>query len=519
MSKPDLAALDADELRQVAASLLAVIEAKDIELKHKNSELQWKDLKIAQLTHEMVILKRWRFGRAAEEFQGLQRSLLEESIDEDLGAIEVELDAVRDTPKPKKAPVRSHLPVDLPRVEIRHEPETTVCSCGCPMRRIGEDVAEKLDYVPGTFQVERHIRGKWVCGTCETIVQAPVAPQVIDKGIPTAGLLAQVLIAKYADHQPLYRQEEIYARSGVPIPRSTMAEWVGACGVKLEPLGDELKRLLLKRAVLHADETPLPTLRPGLKKTHRSYLWAYGTTPYDPDPIVIYDFAAGRSGAHARAFLGDWRGRLVCDDFSGYKALFEGGAVTEVGCAAHARRKFHELYANHGSAIAGEALELYGALYAVERQAQDLGLDAAGRRALRQAESVPVAATLHAWLTKRLAEVAPKSATEKAIRYSLGRWVALTRYLDDGELPIDNNWLENRIRPVAIGRNNWLFAGSDRAGRRAAVIMSLVQTARLHGLDPYAYLRDVLERLPLTPHSRIAELLPGAWKLARVTTH
>jgi len=385
MEMSDVATMNAEELRQFTATLIATVE-------QKNQEIQWKDLKIAQLTHEMAILRRWRFGRAAEQFHGLQRSLLEESIDEDLGAIEIELGTIQETTRPKKVPVRARLPLDLPRVEIRHEPEHTLCTCGCQMKRIGEDVSEKLDYVPGTFQVERHVRGKWVCEPCEAIVQAPVAPHVIDKGIPTAGLLAQVLVAKYADHLPLYRQEEIYGRRGVPIPRSTMAEWVGACGVRLQPLGDALKRLLLERAVLHADETPMPTLRPGLKKTHRSYLWAYGNTAYDPDPIVIYDFAAGRSGEHARAFLGEWRGRLVCDDFSGYKALFEGDRpATEVGCMAHARRKFHELHANHQSHIAGEALEYYGALYAVERKAKEQGLDAAGRRALRQAEALPVA--------------------------------------------------------------------------------------------------------------------------------
>ena len=513
MERPDVAAMSVEELRQLTASLLAAVE-------QKNQEIQWKDLKISQLTHEMAILKRWRFGRAAEEFHGQQRSLLEESIDEDLGAIGIELDEQRETPLPKKIPVRAHLPLDLPRVRIAHEPDNTVCECGCQMKRIGEDVAEKLDYVPGTFQVEQHVRGKWVCSACETIVQAPVPPHVIDKGIPTAGLLAHILTSKYAHHLPLYRQEEIYTRAGVPIPRSSMAEWVGACGVKLQPLADALKALLLKRSVLHADETPMPTLRPGLKKTHRSYLWAYGTTAYDPDPVVIYDFAVGRSGEHARAFLGEWRGKLVCDDFSGYKALFVGNRpAIEVGCAAHARRKFHELYANHQSQIAGEALEYYGALYEVERKAKDQRLDAAARVALRQAEAVPVSDALHQWLTRRLADVAPNSATAKAIKYSLGRWVALTRYLSDGELPIDNNWLENRIRPVALGRASWLFAGSDRAGRRAAAVMTLIQTARLHGLDPYAYLRDVLERLPLTPASQIGDLLPGRWKLCQPTMH
>ena len=529
MSKPNLESMNAEELRTFAASLFSdledknaqlkardlMIEAKNAEIKNRLSEIHVKDLTISKLSHEMAVLKRWRFGKASEAFHGLQRNLLEESIDEDLGAIEIELDTFRDPPKPKKVPVRASLPVDLPRRVTRLEPDTTVCACGCQMTRIGEDVSEKLDYVPGVFQVEQSIRGKWACKACETIVQAPVAPHVIDKGIPTPGLLAQVLIAKYADHLPLYRQEEIYGRSGVPIARSTMAEWVGACGVKLQPLADALRTLLLKRSVLHADETPMPTLRPGLGKTHRSYLWAYGTTPYDPDPIVLYDMTSGRAGEHARAFLGPWRGKLVCDDYSGYKALFQGGGVIEVGCMAHARRKFHDLHENHQSVIASEALTLYGALYEVERQAKEQALDADQRRALRQEKAAPVAAKLHAWLTRKLTEVAPRSATEKAIRYSLGRWEALTRYLDDGDLPIDNNWLENRIRPVALGRSNWLFAGSDRAGRRSAVVMSLIQTARLHGLDPHAYLRDVLERLPTTPASRIGELLPGAWKAAR----
>ncbi len=342
METPDLAGMDVEELRKLAASLISAIGQKDVEREQILKESQWKDLKISQLTHEMAILKRWRFGRAAEEFLGIQRSLLEESIDEDLGAIELELDDLREAPRLKKVAVRAHLPVDLPRVKVTHEPDNTVCQCGCQMKRIGEDVAEKLDYIPGTFQVEQHVRGKWVCGACETITQKPVAPHVIDKGIPTAGLLAQVLIAKYADHLPLYRQEEIYSRAGMPIARSTMAEWVGACGVRLQPLADALKALLLKRAVLHADETPMPTLRPGLKKTHRSYLWAYGTTAYDPDPVIIYDFAVGRSGEHARSFLGDWRGKLVCGDFSGDKARFVGERPsTEVGFMGAARGKVH----------------------------------------------------------------------------------------------------------------------------------------------------------------------------------
>ena len=297
------------------------------------------------------------------------------------------------------------------------------------------------------------------------------------------------------------------------IPRSTLAQWVGACGAKLEPLREAMKALLLKRSVLHADETPMPMLKPGLKHTHRSYLWAYGTTAFDPEQMVVYDFAEGRGGQHARAFLGAWKGSLVCDDYQGYDALFRDG-VTEVGCTAHARRKFHGLHVHEKSTLAAEALELYGALYGVEREAQDLGLGAEGRRELRELKARPVADALLVWLECNLARVPEGSATAKAILYSLRRWSALTRYLGDGTLPIDNNWVENRIRPVALGRNNWLSAGSPRAGRRAAVVMSLTQSARLNGHDPYAYLRDVLERLPLMTEHRLDQLLPHLWEPA-----
>jgi transposase len=506
MTLPNTERMSNEELRELTASLLA-------ELEQNREAIKWRDLKIAQLTHEMATLKRWTFGKRSEQVTGMQRSLLEEAIDEDIEAIATELEELRPSPpeRAKGVPKRAHLPKELPRVEIRHEPESATCSCGCALKRIGEDVSEKLDYIPGVVQVERHIRGKWVCEDCQTLIQAPVPPQVIDKGIPTAGLLAQVLVAKYADHAPLYRQEEIFARAGVAIPRSTLAEWVGACGVKLQPLCDAMKALLLTRSVLHADETPVPMLKPGLKRTHRSYLWAYGTTAFDPDQIVLYDFAEGRGGDYARAFLGDWKGQLVCDDYQGYDALFRGG-VTEVGCMAHARRKFHALHVNHQSEIAAEALELYGALYAVESEAKDLKLDAENRRRLRKEKAKPVAEKLRTWLDRKLTQVPEGSATSKAISYSLRRWDALTRYLDDGNLPIDNNWLENRIRPIALGRSNWLFAGSARAGRRAAAVMSLVQSAKLNGHDPYAYLRDVLERLPLTPEHRLVELMPHVWK-------
>ncbi|MCL7462849.1 IS66 family transposase, partial [Pseudomonas sp. NW5] len=340
---------------------------------------------------------------------------------------------------------------------------------------------------------------------------APVPAQVIDKGIPTAGLLAQVMVAKYADHLPLYRQERIFGRAGLAIPRSTLAEWVGACGVQLQPLVDALRDGLLRQEVLHADETPVPMLAPGMKKTQRAYVWAYATSPFAALRAVVYDFSPSRAGEHARTFLGDWKGQLVCDDFAGYKACFEQG-VTEIGCMAHARRKFYDLHAANQSSLAEQALHHIGQLYAIEREVGDLPPDE--RQRIRQEQAKPIADALHVWMLAQRQLVHEGTAIAKALDYSLKRWTALVRYLDDGRVAIDNNGCENQIRPWAIGRSNWLFAGSLRSGKRAAAIMSLIQSARLNGHDPYAYLKDVLTRLPTQPASALSELLPHCWKPA-----
>jgi transposase len=285
----------------------------------------------------MAVLKRWKFASRSEKLDSEQQSLLDEAIDADLVAIEHELEALSAQPKAEPAankPRRTPLPAQLPRVEITHEPESTACACGCELKRIGEDVSEKLDYTPGVFTVERHVRGKWVCAKCETLIQAPVPAQVIDKGIPTAGLLAQVLVSKYGDHVPLYRQERIFERAGLAIPRSTLGQWIGECGVQLQPLVDALRQNILAHRVLHADETPVAMLSPGKGKTQRAYLWTYCPGAFEDLRAVVYDFAESRAGEHARAFLGDWQGQLLCDDFTGYKALFAQG-VTELGCMAH----------------------------------------------------------------------------------------------------------------------------------------------------------------------------------------
>jgi transposase len=503
----DLDALSPEQLRTLAAQLIAEVD-------EKKRELHYRQTRIDQLTHELAMLKRLQFGKRSEQLSTEQMSLLEEAIDEDLAALEAELEQlVAETApiKPRAQPKRSPLPPQLPRTDIYHEPESLMCACGCQRVRIGEDISEKLDYTPGVFAVERHIRGKWACKSCETLIQAPVPPHVIDKGIPTMGLLAHVLVAKYSDHLPLYRQERIFARAGLAIPQSTLGAWVGACGVQLQPLVDALREELLQQRVLHADETPVQMLMPGKGKTHRAYLWAYTATQFAGLRAVVYDFADSRAGEHARAFLGAWCGQLVCDDYSGYKAGFEHG-ITEIGCMAHARRKFYELHANHKSQIAEQALRYFGALYDVERDVAQLEPDK--RCAIRQQRAGPFADALHEWMTAQRKLVSEGSAIAKALDYSLRRWEALTRYLADGHVPIDNNWVENQIRPWALGRSNWLFAGSLRAGKRAAAIMSLVRSAQLNGHDPHAYLKDVLTRLPTHRAADIAQLLPHRWQLA-----
>nr|WP_323032186.1 IS66 family transposase [Brachymonas denitrificans] len=467
-----------------------------------------------KLTFEIAALRRFRFGKRGEQLPpGVQGSLLEEAVDEDLVEIEAQLAALNPkadpvTP-PKDQPKRAALPPELPRVEIRHEPHSMNCTCGCQLKFVRDEVSEKLDYTPGTFTVERHVRPILACPQCETITQAPMPAYVIDKGLATPGLMAHVLVAKYADHLPLYRQEGIFARAGLKIARSTLAEWVGACGFALQPLVAALRDEILAHRVLHADETPVKLLKPGSRATHKAYLWAYTPSQFEGLNAVVYDFTEGRTGAHAREFFGDWTGSLVCDDYVGYKACFTQGII-EVGCMAHARRKFFDLHAASQSPVAAQALESIGSLYAIERELKDLSLEERLRQ--RQQVAKPLADKYHEWMLAQRQKVPEGSGTARALDYSLKRWVALTRYLDDGMLPIDNNRIEQQIRPVAVGRNNWLFAGSLRAGKRAAAVMSLVQSAKLNGHDPYAYLKDVLTRLPTHPNSRIGELLPHRWQ-------
>jgi transposase len=486
--------LSAEQLREAVRSL--------------HGEVRFKQSVIDKLTHENAALKRLKFAASSEAYSAEQKSLLEETLDADLAAVAAEIETLQPSTSngDKRQPRREKLPAELPRREIRHEPEDTTCGCGTPMQRIGEDVAEKLDYQPGVFTVERHIRGKWVCACCEKLVQAPVAPHVIDKGLPTTGLLAQVLVAKYLDHLPLYRQEAIFARHGIEIGRTTLAEWTGVIGLRLQPLVDALRTRLLQSPVLHADETPVAQLDPGRGQTKRTYLFAYRST--GKAPIVVFDHCPSRAGRHAEAFLGTWNGALMVDDYAGYKALFEKGGITELACWAHARRGFFDAHAASGHPLAQEAVNRIAELYAIEAKLRDLNDE--DRGAERRRHIGPWLAAFKTWLDAAHANALGNSGVRKAIDYALRRWSALARVLDDGRYPIDNNPIENAIRPIAVGRKNWLFAGSETAARRAAAIMSLIATAKANGIEPHAWLTDVLTRLPTTRERDIETLLPLA---------
>lgn len=312
-----------DQLRALAAQLLSQVDSLGQQVDRMGKKNDRDQTIIEQLTHEIAWFKRNKFAKRSEQLSPAQGSLLDDLLDTDIAAIEAELKALNPPAapaEPRKQPKRVSLPAQFPRTVIYHEPDTTQCACGCQLQRIGEDVSEKLDYIPGVFTVEQHVRGKWVCRKCETLSQAPVPAQVIDKGIPTAGLLAHVMVAKFADHLPLYRQEKIFGRAGLAIARSTLAQWVGQTGVQLQPLVDALRETVLAQGVIHADETPVQMLAPGEKKTHRAYVWAYCTTPFSALKAVVYDFSPSRAGEHARNFLGQWNGKLVCDDFAGYVA-------------------------------------------------------------------------------------------------------------------------------------------------------------------------------------------------------
>jgi transposase len=466
-------------------------------------------LKIAQLEARIAKLKRMQFGRSSEkiarEIEQLELEL--DEIHEEEGKRAAERPAV--VQKLIEKPYRKPLPEHLRREEEVHEPSCACPNCGGVMRKLGEDVTEVLEYVPASFKVIRHVRPKLSCRICETIVQAPMPSLPIERGRPGPGLLAHVLVAKYADHLPLYRQSGIYAREGVDLERSTLADWVGRSAALLDPLVAALRRQVMASDVLHGDDTPVPVLAPGLGKTKTGRLWAYvrDGRPHGDErpPAAAYFYSPDRKGEHPQLHLKGFKGILHADGYAGFNAIFDVGQVTEAACWAHVRRKFFDEH-QAGSPLAKEALDRIGTLYGIEGGIRGKPPDE--RQRCREQQSLPLLAGLKAWFETTVPKLSGKSDLAKAMRYTMGRWDALTRYLHDGRIEIDNNAAERSIRGIALGRKNYLFAGSDAGGERAAAIYSLIETAKLNGIDPEAYLRDVLNRIADHPINRVAELLP-----------
>ena len=496
---PDLNLLPAEALK-------ALVRAQ-------HEQLLWRESEIERLKLLIAKLQRMQFGPKSEKL-ARQIEQLELRL-EDLQAKPAESKPAATTPPlligvPAR-PVRGPLPDHLPRQTQRHEPKESVCpDCGGKLSTLGEDVSEVLEYVPASFFVVRHVRPKFSCTKCDHIVQAAAPSRPIERGVAGPGLLAHVLVSKYADHLPLYRQSEIYARQGIELGRSTLADWVGGTSQLLEPLIEVLRRYVTASSKLHADDTPVPVLAPGNGKTKTGRLWTYVRDDRPAGdataPAVWFAYSPDRKGEHPERHLREFRGTLQADAYAGFNQLYENGRIQEAACWAHVRRKFYDLQQAHASPVASEALERIAALYGIEKEIR--GRPAEERRQIRNARARPLLESLRQWFEATLPKLSRKSDTTAAIRYALSRWDALLRYSNDGNIEIDNNAAERALRAVALGRKNYLFAGSDRGGERAAAIYSLIGSAKLNGLDPEAYLHEVLSRIADHPITRIEELLP-----------
>ncbi len=501
---PNLDALDSATLKALLIEKHSLVLEQQVELESRNSELESLRLLILKL-------KRMKFGCSSEK---LDRHIdqLELRLEEMEAAVVVtELKAAPHKPvKLRQQPKRKPLPEDLPREVHVHEPRQETCpDCGGKLSNLGEDVSEMLEYVPARWKVIRVVRPKRCCASCDTIVQEPAPHRPIARGMAGPGLLAHVLMSKYGDHLPLYRQSEIYEREGIDLDRSTLADWVGGATATMQPLVDEFQRHVLAAYKLHGDDVPVPVLAPGTGKTKTGRLWTYvrddrpaGSTEA---PAVWFAYSPDRKGENPAVHLERFCGVLQADGFAGFNRLYESGRIVEAACWAHVRRKFYDLYEAHASPIAKEALDRIGALYAIERDIR--GRPPEERQWMRNEHSRPLLESLEQWLKVSLGKLSRKSDVSTAIRYALERWTALTRFCNDGRIEIDNNAAERALRGVALGRKNYLFAGSDSGGERAAAMYTLIGSAKLNGIDPELYLTHVLAVIADHPIHRISELL------------
>ncbi len=527
---PDLDALDREALLELIRQQASLTAAYDEEIRRLEAELDAQrqalseqaeelDTRREHIEHLRLMVEKFRhiiFGKKSEKLV-LKLEQLEFELEED-ETTQAEAEALDERVSPRKeAKPRSErkpLPEHLKREEVMHKPDSDCCpNCGGGLRHFGNDVSEQLEYVPESFKVIRHVRPKFACTGCDRVVEAPAPSRPIERGLAAPSLLAHVIVSKYADHLPLFRQSEIYARQGVEISRSTMAGWVGAASDLLGPLVDAIGKHVFAGRKLHADDTPMPVLAPGNGKTKTGRLWTYvrddRPASEQAAPAVWFAYSEDRRGEHPRQHLKNFAGALQADAYAGFHHLY-GNHIYEAACWAHARRKFHDIHLAHASPTTTEALARIGALYAIEDEVRGKPVDL--RLSVRQTRAKPLLDDLRKWMEKALRSLSSKSETAAAIRYAISRWRALTRYTDDGLLEIDNSAAERALRAVALGRKNFLFAGSDHGGERAAAMYTLIGSAKLNGLDPELYLRTVLAQIADHPISQIQDLLP--WNLA-----
>src|SRR3954469_23150954 len=483
-------------------------------------EIERRRLRLARARRERFGQSAERGARLVEQLE-LQLAELEETVAEEDAAAELAAPPARPDarPRPGRKPARRPLPEGLPRERIVYPAPCSCPECGGPVRKLGEDVTETLECEPRRWKVVEHVREKVSCRACEAVSQPPAPSHPIARGRAGPNLLALVLASKYGQHLPLTRQSAVYAREGVEIDVSTLADWVGSSTTALVPMVLAIRAHVFAAERLHGDDTTVPVLAE--ERTRTGYVWGYvrDDRPFGgPDPPAgAFFYSPARKGEHPERPLAGFAGILQADAYAGFDRLYaagrEPGPILEAACWAHARRKLFELAAVSKAPIAAEAVRRIDRLFAIEREVN--GRPAAERLAVREERAGPLVAELEAWLRAQHARVSPKSETGKAIAYALNQWKALTRFLEDGRICLSNNAAERALRGVAVGRRNWTFAGSDRGGERAAAIYTLVETCKLNGVDPQAWLADVLARLPDHPARRIGDLLPWNWKAAR----
>ena len=523
---------DPDALRAFALACQSELAEATAELQAAKLAVQLRTLEIEKLKFQIAKLRRMQFGRSSERVTR-QIEQLELRLEElEAGEAEAISQAAReDQPLPirqKSQPKRKKLPDHLPRQEVVHEPEhdgaCTCPACGGAMARLSEDVTEVLDYIPGRFRVIRHVRPKYACRYCDAITQAPGPALPTPRGRAAPGMLAHLLVSKYTDHLPLYRQSQIYARDGLDLDRSTLSDWVGQAVWLLQPIVEGIRRQVFAAEKIHGDDTPVPVLEPGLGRTRTGRLWVYvrddrpfcGPAP----PAAAYFYSPDRGGEHPAVHLADFRGFLQADGYSGFAALYEPrqaepgaaatAAITEVACWSHCRRKIFDVWETTKSSVAKAALDQIAELYVIEDKAR---FAPPAERLAHRAAAIPLLDAFFAWAQAAERKLSARSALAEALRYTIKRRNALTRFATDARLEPDNNIAENAMRGIALGRRNWLFAGSHAGGRRAAAMYSILQTAKLNDVNPQAYLTNTLTRIADGhPINRISELMPWAYR-------